>query len=95
MVPDSGATTRPDRLRPLSLPRPLRIAPRPGDGWPAILIERDRRRPVAHVQDRWRIDDEWWRDPISRHYYRVVLDDGAVRTLYHDTIADRWYEQAY
>jgi hypothetical protein len=50
---------------------------------------------VAAVRDRWRIEDEWWREPISRRYYQVVLDDGTVRTLYRDAIGDRWFEQAY
>jgi hypothetical protein len=47
------------------------------------------------VQDTWQIDDEWWRDPISRRYYQVVLADGSLHTLYHDLVADRWYEQGY
>ncbi|CAA9550753.1 MAG: hypothetical protein AVDCRST_MAG19-792 [uncultured Thermomicrobiales bacterium] len=62
---------------------------------PAALVERGRRRPVARIQDGWRIDDEWWRDPINRRYYRVMLDDGSLRTLYHNLADDRWYEQSY
>lgn len=95
MVPDPGAAARPDRLRPLNRPRPVVVLPHSGDGRPATLVERGERRRVAQVQDAWRIDDGWWREPISRRYYRVVLDDGALRTLYQDTIGERWYEQAY
>lgn len=65
------------------------------DDQPAILVERGRRRPIAQIQDAWRIDDEWWRNPIDRRYYRVVLDDGSLRTLYHDLADDHWYEQPY
>ena len=53
------------------------------------------RYPVAHVQECWCIDDEWWRDPIQRHYYRIATAAGAVRTLYHDQITDAWFEQGY
>ncbi|MDX1648024.1 MAG: hypothetical protein R3304_12830 [Longimicrobiales bacterium] len=50
-------------------------------------------RRIAVIRDRWRIDDEWWRQPISREYRTVVLDDGAVMTLYHDLVEGRWYAQ--
>jgi hypothetical protein len=64
-------------------------------GAPAVLVEGEQRRRIVSIEDRWRIDDEWWRDPISRTYYRVRLDDGSVRTLYHDLVADAWYAQTY
>jgi len=51
-------------------------------------------RPVAEVQDRWRIDDEWWRErAISRLYQAVLLADGTLVVLYHDLIEGGWYEQ--
>ena len=62
------------------------IALRKG-GWP-------KRRRVVRVQDRWRIDDEWWREtPIVRLYYLVELEGETLLTLYHDLIADAWFEQ--
>jgi hypothetical protein len=64
-------------------------------GRPAILVERGRRRRIERIQDGWRIDDEWWRDPISRRYYQLVLDDGSLRTVYQDLVDGRWYEQGY
>jgi hypothetical protein len=49
---------------------------------------------VAHVQDQWRIDDEWWRErPIARLYYLLLLDDGTLLTIYHDLLADAWFAQ--
>ena len=45
------------------------------------------------VREAWRIDDEWWRRPISRDYRAVVLDDGRPVTLYHDLLDGRWYAQ--
>lgn len=50
-------------------------------------------RRVAVVRERWRIDDEWWRQAISRDYRTIVLDDGKVLTLYHDLLDDTWYVQ--
>lgn len=50
-------------------------------------------RRVAVVRERWRIDDEWWRQAISRDYRTVVLDDGSVITLYLDLLDGRWYVQ--
>jgi hypothetical protein len=50
-------------------------------------------RRVAVVRERWRIDDEWWRQSISREYRIVVLDDGKVITLYQDLSEGTWYVQ--
>ncbi len=48
----------------------------------------------AEIQDRWRIDDEWWRErPIARLYHALLLDDGSPLVLYHDLIEEQWYEQ--
>jgi len=93
MVPNPRATSRADQLRPLNRPRATTI--RTEEGRPSLVVEGARQRRVAQVQDVWRVDDEWWRNPISRRYYRLVLEDGTLRTVYHDLVADAWYEQAY
>jgi hypothetical protein len=93
MVTSSRAETCADRVRPLNLPCPVQVAIDARNGLPRALHERGRRRDIAHIQDSWRIDDEWWREPISRHYLQVLLRDGALRTLFHDQIADRWFTQ--
>lgn len=81
MVTDPRAKVRADRLRPLNLPRPIQLDA--GGGW-----------PVVEILDRWRIDDEWWRPaPISRMYFRVVLEGGQVLTIFHDLIGGGWYLQ--
>ncbi len=107
MVSDPGATAGADRLRPLNRPRPVTVVtddradtersdPTGGDDLarPIALIERGRHRRVERVQDNWRIDDEWWREhAISRIYYRLLLDDGTLLTVYHDLETDQWFEQ--
>ena len=50
--------------------------------------------PVMSIEDRWRIDDEWWRtEPISRMYYAVVLNNGQHMIIYKDIINGFWYRQ--
>ena len=93
MVPDSGAAARADRLRPLNQPRPVRVVLGDVEGEPVALIERGQRREVERVEDHWVVEDEWWRQPISRRYYRVSLTGGGIRTLYHDGGDDTWYTQ--
>ena len=95
MVTAAGAETRADRVRCLNLPRPVQVTVDAQSGLPVALHERNRRHVVACIQDSWHVDDEWWRDPISRHYVQVILRDGARRTLFHDRIADRWFAQSY
>ena len=51
---------------------------------------------VKSIEDRWRIDDEWWRqEPISRMYYSVILDNGRNLTIYKDLIKGHWFQQQY
>jgi hypothetical protein len=53
-------------------------------------------RTVTSVQDRWRIDDEWWREmPVSRMYYRLQLEGDRVITVYHDLLGGAWCLQRY
>ena len=53
-----------------------------------------RTRAVVGLRDRWRLDDEWWRErPVSRLYYALVLEDGALLVVFRDLIEGEWYEQ--
>jgi hypothetical protein len=49
--------------------------------------------PVVEILDRWRIDDEWWRQEISRLYYHVALEGGRLVTLFNDLIGGGWFLQ--
>lgn len=95
MVADPRTPARADQLRPLNLPHPVRVQTRGPGGPPTTLIERGRRRRVAHVADIWCIEDEWWRHPISRRYFRLALEDGEMRTVFHDRVEDAWHAQTY
>ncbi|MCG6987694.1 MAG: hypothetical protein LJF06_05895 [Gemmatimonadetes bacterium] len=81
------------RLRLLGQPRLVDVRTNEeGEPLHVRLPGRPARR-VAAVREAWRIDDEWWRRPISRDYRAVVLDDGRPVTLYHDLLDGRWYVQ--
>jgi hypothetical protein len=100
MVADPGAAARADPLRPLNLPRPATVLTRRHAGVvdptrPAALVEGGRRLPVARIEEVWCVEDEWWRRPISRRYYRLALADGRVRVVYHDRAAGAWFAQRY
>ena len=62
-------------------------------GEPDAILHDGGRWKVARVQNRWRVDDEWWRGEISRMYYELLLSNGAVLTVFHDLVSDRWYRQ--
>lgn len=85
---DGGAR----RLRALNLPTPVRVHT-DERGWPIRVRLEGRSRSVAHVRESWRIDDEWWRRPVSRWYLTLVLDDGALVTVYRNLTGGGWYLQ--
>lgn len=95
MVSDSGAAPGGARLRPLNLPRPIRMITHSPDARPAILIESGRQLRVEQIKDSWDIDEEWWRDRLHRRYYQLVLEDGRLLTVYQDLIDGAWYQQHY
>lgn len=66
-----------------------------GHGLPRVLVRGRRRWRVEAIQDVWRIDDEWWREPIARRYFLVALEGGSVRTIFHDLLGGAWFEQHY
>lgn len=81
--------------RPLNRPRPVRVEAGE-DGAPIAVWLLGRRCPVQAVLEVWRIDDEWWRQrPVSRVYYRLLLEEGRTVTLYRDLMSQRWAKQAY
>jgi hypothetical protein len=83
------------RLRPLNSPLPLAVETSP-DGLPATVTLSRRKLAVTAHHESWRIKDEWWRDyPVSRHYFRVGLEDGRSLDIFHDLAGGGWFRQAY
>lgn len=81
------------KLRPLGQPKVVSVRTDEHGAPTHVRLPGKPARSVAVVRERWRIDDEWWREAISRDYRAVVLDDGKLITLFHDLIEGRWYAQ--
>jgi hypothetical protein len=45
---------------------------------------------VRCVYELWRERRHWWGRPIERDYFRLELEDGQMRVVFHDVRADRW-----
>jgi hypothetical protein len=97
VVPDTGKTLRADAGRPVNAPEPVRVE-EDDSGLPAAVVAKRRRQMVAAVEDRWRLDDEWWRPDsigVSRLYFSVRLASGHRLVLYKDLATGEWYRQGY
>jgi hypothetical protein len=82
----------PQPLRPLNLPRPIRV--RTGAGGRPFAIRLDGgEKKVGQILEIWQIDDEWWRERISRRYATLALDEGQIVTVFRDLVTGRWYLQ--
>lgn len=62
-------------------------------GRPVSVRAGGRQQRVARISNEWRIDDEWWRQEISRHYFELELGDGQVITVFCDLTSGKWYQQ--
>ncbi|MDO8690806.1 MAG: hypothetical protein Q7R39_12480, partial [Dehalococcoidia bacterium] len=76
----------------LGLPQPIEVRANER-GWP-VAVKLNRRWATVTVEDRWRIDDEWWREEGTiRLYYRVTLNSTHVNILYYDLFSAMWFRQ--
>ena len=50
---------------------------------------------VSLARRPWRVDQHWWRDSVSRIYYRVLVEDRQPLTIYRDLFRDKWFRQEY
>ena len=48
--------------------------------------------PLREVINRWRVDADRWRVPISRTYYTVITPTMKLE-IYRDDCAGDWYRQ--
>ncbi len=94
MVADTGKTIRTDTLKPVNLPEPVQVA-EDSSGLP-VAVKTKRRQAIIAIEDRWRIDDEWWRrEPVSRLYYAVRVASGQRLVLVKNLTDNGWYRQSY
>ena len=108
MVTNTRTPLRTDRLRALNVPQPVRVGVdergRPtaiecdynvckGDERRSEAMLGDGKRRIEEIIETWRIDDEWWRTPISRRYVDVVLEGGGHVVLFEDLTTGQWFVQ--
>ncbi len=93
MVEDPGKAPGTGTYQPVNLPSPATVE-EDARGLPKAVVAR-RRQVIIAIEDRWRIDDEWWRkEPIGRMYYSVRLASGQKLVLFKDTVNGGWYSQS-
>lgn len=80
--------TGPGMIGLLETPLPVDVEP-DAEGRPAVVRWEQRER-VSEVVARWRVDDSWWRAPVSRMYYEVATPT-ALLVVFRDLIAGGWY----
>ena len=94
MVQDSGKTVCAGTFKPVNAPKPVSVEKGASDL--PVAVRLPKRQVIEAIEDRWRIDDEWWRrEPVSRAYYLVVLASGQRLVVYKDLIDGCWYRQSY
>jgi len=48
---------------------------------------------VESILESWRIDDEWWRQTISRSYLELLLAGGKRIVVFQDLLTGLWFRQ--
>ncbi len=82
-----------DRLRALNAPQPVQVE-LDEHRMPRVLKrETGNEKSVESVSENWRMDDEWWRQPIVRRYVEVVLEGGGRVVLFEDLLTGEWFAQ--
>ena len=93
MVPSARTPLRTDRLRAVNEPQQVAVEL---DESGLMMVGRPDGRTVGKVEailESWRIDDEWWRQPIARAYMEVMLEGGKRMVLFQDLTTGQWFAQ--
>jgi hypothetical protein len=103
MVAPARAPLRTDRLRTLNAPRlvtvELNAAGAPAKVWRSRDNgggqggQEETAEVVETVLEMWRIDDEWWRQLISRRYFAVIFEGGTRVVLFENLVTNEWFMQ--
>ncbi len=46
---------------------------------------------VIRICNYWKVDDNWWRKPTVRDYYKLQTDSGLLCVVYYERIENAWY----
>lgn len=64
-------------------------------GKPSTVKIRQRYVKVTSVINMWRIDEDWWRTPVSRMYFLLELENRVRISVFQDLIGGNWYKQPW
>ena len=88
MVAPARTSLRTDRLRAVNAPKKVAVEL---DASGVLIVANVGR--IESILETWRIDDEWWRQPIARAYMEVMLEGGKRLVLFQDLITGEWFSQ--
>ena len=75
--------------------RPVRVR-LDAEGVPTHLESAAGWQAVTRVLNRWRIECDWWRSPVSREYWRLLIDDELAIECYCNRASAEWFvERVY
>ena len=94
MVSNPRGTSDTRRIRRLKAPGPIEVETDETEAPHRVRLA-GQWRDVSLVRRPWRIDQHWWRSPVSRIYYRVTTEEGAPLTIYRDLVTREWFRQEY
>jgi hypothetical protein len=73
--------------RRLYRPRPVTVE---ADNAPVVVGG----KPVEAIREEWLVEDRWWTArPLRRHYFELMMSDGANRVVFCDLENGRWFTQ--
>ena len=74
--------------RLLAEPTPVAVETR--EAVPVRLRAGRRSHRVERVLARWRLETDWWRAPLSREYWKLLLSGDLVCEVYQDRADGAW-----
>ena len=93
MVAPARAPLRADRLRAVNEPRTVTVELSESGLLTVRWMNGRTIGAVEAILESWRIDDEWWRQLISRAYLEVLLEGGKRVVLFQDLFTGIWFMQ--
>ena len=60
---------------------------------PEHFIWLGRGHRVQAIANRWRLDQDWWRQRLWREYFKLTTTDGLLVVIYLDLLGGGWYLQ--
>ena len=90
---EGGTRNGADSLRALNVPQRVKVQLDEQRRPTIVQRETGNGKRVESLGENWRMDDEWWRQPIVRRYVEVVLEGGGRVVLFEDLITGEWWMQ--